>query len=225
MISKKKIFQSIIKLFISCILLYVSVLYIGPFIAGIVSNITNSGNNIEVKKTVITPSLQNPISTTNKDRVSLNGIASNNVIVELFLNGDSYGKLSTDNDGKFEFQDVEILKGKNKLYLIARNKEGIESPKSRDYEIDFDDKKPSIINLNVKNGEEVKNLNKNILIKGEVSEPSNIEINSKKVFKVTDNKFEYLLGVEEGDFEVKIKITDKAGNEYLETLIIKYKKG
>jgi len=222
--SKKKFFQSLIRLFILCIILYVSVLYLGPLLAGIISNLTNSGSNVEVKKTVIAPSLQNPPTITNKDKISITGITSGNVSVELYINESSYGKLTSDNDGKFEFQDVQILKGKNNLYLIAKNKEGIESPKSKIYELDFDDQKPSIKQLNISNGQEIKNLNKNILIQGEISEPSNIEINGKKVFKVTDNKFEYLLGVEEGNVEIKIKITDKAGNEFLETLVIKYKK-
>jgi len=223
--SKRKFFQSLLRLIVLCGVLYVSLLYLGPLLAGIVSSITNSGNDIEVKKTVIAPSLQNPPLTTNKDNITIQGITSGNVRVELFLNESSYGKLTSDNDGKFEFQDIQILKGKNTIYLVAKNKEGVESPKSRIYDLDFDDKKPSIKQINISNGQEIKNLNKNILIQGEVSEPSNIEINGKKVFKITDNKFEYLLGVEEGNVDIKIKITDKAGNEYLETLTIKYKKG
>ena len=84
--------------------------------------------------------------------------------------------------------------------------------------------KPSIKQLNISNGQEIKNLNKNILIQGEVSEESTIEINDKKVFKITGNKFEYLLGVEEGNVEIKIKVVDKAGNEYIEKLNVTYKR-
>jgi hypothetical protein len=222
--SKSTLTKSLLRLIIFCALLYASILYIGPFIAGIISNLTNSGNNVEVKKTVVSPSLQNPITITNKDKINIQGITSSNVSVELFLNDSSYGKLTSDNEGKFEFNDVSILKGKNKLYLISKNNEGIESPKSREYEIDFDDKKPSIKQLNISNGQEIKNLNKNILIQGEVSEEAAIEINGKKVFKVSNNKFEYLLGVEEGNVEIKIKVTDKAGNEYIETLNVTYKR-
>lgn len=222
--SKKKFTKNLIRLIVLCLVLYASILYIGPFVAGIVSNLANSGNTIEVKKTVLSPSLQNPQLITNKDRINLSGISSANVSVELFLNDSSYGKLTTDNDGKFEFQDISILKGKNKVYLIAKNKEGVESQKSREYEIDYDDQKPSIKQLNISNGQEIKNLNKNILIQGEVSEESGIEINGKKVFKITGNKFEYLLGVEEGNVEIKIKVTDRAGNEYLENLKVTYKR-
>jgi hypothetical protein len=222
--SKKKFTKNLIRLIVLCLVLYASILYIGPFVAGIVSNLANSGNTIEVKKTVLSPTLQNPQLITNKDRINLSGISSANVSVELFLNDSSYGKLTTDNDGKFEFQDISILKGKNKVYLIAKNKEGVESQKSREYEIDYDDQKPSIKQLNISNGQEIKNLNKNILIQGEVSEESGIEINGKKVFKITGNKFEYLLGVEEGNVEIKIKVTDRAGNEYLENLKVTYKR-
>jgi len=222
--SKKKFTKNLIRLIVLCLILYASILYIGPFIAGIVSNLANSGNIVEVKKTVLSPTLQNPVTITNKDKINLNGISSANVSVELFLNDSSYGKLTSDNDGKFEFTDISILKGKNKVYLIAKNKEGVESQKSREYEIDYDNQKPSIKQLNISNGQEIKNLNKNILIQGEVSEESTIEINDKKVFKITGNKFEYLLGVEEGNVEIKIKVVDKAGNEYIEKLNVTYKR-
>jgi hypothetical protein len=119
---------------------------------------------------------------------------------------------------------LEILKGKNKYYLIAKNNDGVESSKSNDYNFDFDDKKPEIKSINISNGQEIRNLNKNINIIGETNEPTDIEINGKKVFKKDGNKFEYLLGVSEGEVKIEIKLVDKAGNETKVYYSVSYKK-
>jgi hypothetical protein len=177
-----------------------------------------------VKTTVNRPIINNFLELVNKDKISIEGVTSGNVSVELFLNEESYGKITSDNEGKFKFEDVEILKGKNKYYLIAKNNDGVESSKSNDYNFDFDDKKPEIKSINISNGQEIRNLNKNINIIGETNEPTDIEINGKKVFKKDGNKFEYLLGVSEGEVKIEIKLVDKAGNETKVYYSVSYKK-
>ena len=68
-------------------------------------------------------------------------------------------------------------------------------------------------------------MNKNIRIIGETNEPCEILINGKKVFIVNENKFEYLLGVEEGNVKVEITLKDKGGNEEKVIYNVIYKKG
>lgn len=222
--SKKKFTKNLVKLATLLIVLYVSLFYIAPFIAGLLTQLFNTGNEVVVKATVNRPIVNNFSELVNKDRIDIEGVTSANVSVELFLNDSSYGKLSSDNEGKFKFESVEILKGKNKYYLIAKNNEGIQSEGSNEYNFDFDDKKPELKSLNIKNGQEIKNLNKNINIVGETNEPTEIEINGKKVFRKDGNKFEYLLGVSEGEVKIEIKLTDKAGNETKENFQVVYKK-
>lgn len=222
--SKKRFTQNLVKLASLLVVLYVSLFYVAPFLSGLLTQIFNTGNQVVVKTTVNRPIVNNYSELVNKDRINIEGVTSGNVNVELFLNDSSYGKISSDNEGKFKFEDVEILKGKNKYYLVAKNNEGVESAKSNEYSFDFDDKKPEIKSINISNGQEIRNLNKNINITGETNEPTDIEINGKKVFKKDGNKFEYLLGVSEGEVKIEIKLTDKAGNETKQFYSVSYKK-
>jgi hypothetical protein len=211
--SKKRFTQNLVKLVFLLFILYVSLFYIAPFLSGIVTSIFHTGSQVVVKTTVNKPLVTNFSELTNKDQISIEGVTSGNVSVELFLNDASYGTITSENDGKFKFENVGILKGKNKYYLIAKNNEGVESEKSKEYSFDYDDKAPEIKTINLSNGQEIKNLNKNINILGETNELCDIEINGKKVFKKDGNKFEYLLGVSEGEVKIEIKLLDKAGNE------------
>jgi hypothetical protein len=221
---KQKFAKNIFKLILLSILLYASLFYIAPFVAENIAVLIGNTKEVSVQARVNAPSLSNFQEITNKDSITLQGASSGNATVELFLNDSSYGKITAESDGKFKFEDVSIIKGKNKIYLIAKNAEGIESPKSKEYALDFDDKKPEIKTINLSNGQTVTNLNKTITISGETNEYCEIDINGKKVFKKDGNKFEYLLGVNEGEVTIEINLMDKAGNESKYFYNINYKK-
>ena len=121
--SKKKFTQNLVNLASLLVVLYVSLFYIAPFLSGILTQLFNTGNQVVVKSTVNKPLVSNFSELTNKDKINIDGVTSSNVSVELFLNDNSYGTVNSENDGKFKFENVEILKGKNKYYLIAKNLE------------------------------------------------------------------------------------------------------
>lgn len=221
---KKQFTNNLIKLVVLGVLLYASLFYIAPFLAENIAVIFNSKNQVVVPTKINSPSLTNFPEVTNKDFINLEGVASANVSVELFVNDSSYAKLTSESDGKFKFEGVNIIKGKNTIYLISKNNEGVESPKSKVYSLDFDDKKPEIKNINLSNGITITNLNKTINITGETNEACEIEVNGKKVFKKDGNKFEYLLGVSEGEVSIDLKLIDKAGNENKYFYKVTYKK-
>ena len=221
---KKQFTNNLIKLVVLGVLLYASLFYIAPFLAENIAVIFNSKNQVVVPTKINSPSLTNFPEVTNKDFINLEGVASANVSVELFVNDSSYAKLTSESDGKFKFEGVNIIKGKNTIYLISKNNEGVESPKSKVYSLDFDDKKPEIKNINLSNGITITNLNKTINITGETNEACEIDVNGKKVFKKDGNKFEYLLGVSEGEVSIDLKLIDKAGNENKYFYKVTYKK-
>lgn len=222
--AKKQFTNNLIKFLGLSVFLYASLFYIAPFVAEKVSRVTGNRTTVTVTAKVNSPTFSNLPALVKSDTITLEGVASSNVLVELFLNDSSYGKINADSEGKFKFENVSIIKGVNKLQLLAKNSDGIESPKSREYSIDFDDKKPEIKNINISNNQQITNLNKTIDILGETSEASDIEVNGKKVFKKDGNKFEYLLGVSEGNVSINIKLVDKAGNENTYNYNLTYKK-
>lgn len=222
---KKKFVNSVVRFSFICFLFYASLFYIAPFVASLTSKIFNIGTSVQVSNIVQIPQIINFKNTTNQEKINLEGSSSSGAEVELILNENSFGKINAETNGRFKFENIEILKGKNKIYFKAKDSTGVQSDTSRVYEVEFDDKKPEIKEINLKNGEEFKNLNKTIKIIGETSEKCDLEINGKKVFIISENKFEYLLGVEEGNATIDIKLKDKAGNEQNLKYTVTYKKG
>lgn len=224
MSSKQKFTKNLIKLISLSVLLYLTLFYIAPFVSELIARVFNFNTQVVAPTRLNAPTLLNFPEVTNKNEIDVTGVASADVSVELFLNDSSYGKITADTEGKFKFERVNIIKGLNKISLSSKNKDGVESPKSKEYVLDFDDKKPEIKDINLSNGKVIENLNNNIVILGETSEYSDIEVNGKKVFKKDGNKFEYLLGVSEGNVSINIKLTDKAGNETKLTYNVVYKR-
>jgi len=225
MSGKEKFIQSLIKLAAVSLIFYVCLFYLAPFVAFLTSRIFQINSDKPVANVVLTPTLLNFKSKTNQEKITIEGSTSGNVEVELFLNDNSMEKKNSEENGRFKFDEIRILKGINKITLKATDSKGVSSETSKAFEIEFDDKKPEIKTINLKQGEEVKNLNKNIRIIGETNEPCDILINGKKVFIVSENKFEYLLGVEEGNVKIEINLKDKAGNEEKTIYNVTYKKG
>lgn len=225
MSSKEKFIKSFIKFIAVSVIFYLSIFYLAPFVAFLTSRIFQINTDKPVANVVLTPTLLNFQNKTNKDKVTLEGSTSGNVEVELFLNDNSIAKTTSQENGRFKFENIEILKGNNKLTLKAIDSKGVSSEISKAYDIEYDDKKPEMKTINLKQGEEIKNLNKNIRIIGETNEPCEILVNGKKVFIINENKFEYLLGVEEGNVKIEVTLKDKAGNEEKITYNVIYKKG
>lgn len=225
MSSKEKFIKSLIKFGAVCVIFYLCLFYLAPFVAFLTSKIFQINTDKPVSNVILTPTLLNFKNKTNQEKVTIEGSTSGNVEVELFLNDNSMEKKNSEENGRFKFEDIRILKGNNKITLQARDSKGVTSELSKSFDIEFDDKKPEIKTINLKQGEEIKNLNKNIRIIGETSEPCDIQVNGKKVFIVNENKFEYLLGVEEGNVKIEINLKDKAGNEEKVIYNVTYKKG
>ncbi len=223
--SKEKFIKSFIKFIAVSIIFYLSLFYLAPFVAFLTSRLFQINTDKPVANVVLTPTILNFQNKTNQDKIKIEGSSSGNVEVEVFLNDNSVSKTTAEQNGRFKFENIEILKGNNKLTFKATDSKGVSSEMSRVYEIEYDNTKPEIKNINIKQSEEITNLNKNIRIIGETNEPCDILVNGKKVFIINENKFEYLLGVEEGNVKIEITLKDKAGNEEKVTYNVTYKKG
>lgn len=66
-------------------------------------------------------------SPTNNKLIKLTGKAQPETTIEIFNNGKSQGKISTDNQGKFSLAAVELKEGDNLITAVATNKKDISS--------------------------------------------------------------------------------------------------
>jgi len=198
----------------------------GPQIGGMLAYISvhrNEKDKDNIQSTTA-PIFSNVPKATNKESLTLNGIAKPGSEIKLFVNGPEISTTTADSNGLFTFVDIGLVEGANTFFAKAIDTENKESPPSQVITIEYDNKAPDIQIEFPKEGETVKNLDKRIIVKGKVNEKSVIKVNEKLAILKNDLSFEAILGVEEGNLEIKIVAIDEAGNKKEESLKIKYEK-
>ncbi len=222
----QKLYKTVGALIATIAILFITLRFFGPKVGSFFLLVSKNRND-NGPGDIIPPS--SPIfsdtnEATNEKEITLNGITEAGATVKLFVNGPEKGKTTSDNDGVFTFIDIKLSTGKNIIFAKAIDENGNESEKSELLEIVFDEEEPEIKITEPTNGEEVKNLDKRVMIRGTVNEEANVKVNGRQAIMGSENSFELLLGIEEGDIQIEVEATDKAGNTKIETIYIKYKK-
>jgi len=79
--SKKRFTKNLVKLATLLVVLYLSLFYIAPFVSGLLTQVFNSGDKVDVKATVNKPLVTNYTELTNQDKITIEGVTSGNVSV------------------------------------------------------------------------------------------------------------------------------------------------
>ena len=170
------------------------------------------------------PIFNNAPRATNNKIITLDGFSEEGTTIKFFVNGPEHGTTITTTDGVFTYEGIELINGRNTIFAKAVDASNNESEKSVTLSIDYDTKSPDIEIEEPEDGDFIKNLNKRVLIKGNISEKGTVTINDNLARVRPDFSFEYSLGVEPGEVEIKIIATDEAGNTKEETFKITYLK-
>lgn len=223
---RSRLSKTILGIFAFLCITIIAVSFFGPQIGALFGFISVNRNQQvpEARATVSPPSFVSLPKATKDKSITLEGFSNAGSTVKLFLNGPEKGEVLTGGDGKFVFEGIELIDGRNTIFAKAVASSGVESERSETHVITVDTKAPKIEITNPDSGETVKNLDKRVLVTGEVSEKAKITVNEKLAVQRSDMSFEYLLGVSEGDVEVKVKAVDEAGNESEAKLFFKYEK-
>ena len=170
-------------------------------------------NDQQIEQNFSYPLLKPVISTlpdfTNKGRITISGLTSNEVQVTLFVNGLEVGTTSSDSRGNFTFIDITLKDGLNFIKVIARDKSG--ESKDEKSIITLDKKPPKLEITEPKEGQRF-DKTKKITIRGISETDARIFINSIQTTLNQSGNFTYILGVTPGKNKIEIKATDKAGN-------------
>lgn len=161
----------------------------------------------------------------NKESITLTGNALPGSLIKIFVNGPEKGSTTTGNDGIFTFSNINLNIGTNTIFAKSYDDKGNESASSEFLVINYDKDAPKITIEKPKDGDTIKNLDKRIEIEGKIDEKATITINEKTAIQKSDLSFDYFMSVSEGDVEIKIEVTDIAGNKSTEEIKVKYVKG
>ncbi len=224
---KKSQKQAVLFIFLT-ILLIVGVIFLGiPSLikmAIFLSNLHSSGQAVETKDTVppAPPRIQPTYEATNSSRLTLKGFAEAGSTVKLMKDGQEVKKAVTDKDGQFMIDGINLQAGENTYFTKAVDSTNNESKPSAQISVVYDNTPPELEISNPTDGAQFYDVDKEVIVSGKTEVEAKITVNDLFVLVEQDGSFVKKIPLQEGDNDIKVKATDKAGNTITKSVIVKY---
>ncbi|NRG46130.1 S8 family serine peptidase [Bacillus sp. CRN 9] len=164
--------------------------------------------NYELTSPVITAPADG--SFTKEEIVTVEGTSQPNVDIKVYNGDDEAGTTAADADGKFSV-DVTLSQGENVLTATGVSDVGETDP-SEAVKITLDQAAPELAITSPKDNS--KTNKETVTVEGTISDDNldTVTVNGQKA-KVTDGKYSLRILLDEGENEITVVATDKAGNE------------
>ena len=233
---RKKAYRRVF--FITVVVSVISILILTN-ISNILSNIGNLWNAFDEQEELTTPETltetQNNLlwtpeidplpKDTNQVKINITGQAYQGSQVELIFNGESIAVDDLDKDKKFEFTDLNLKSGENKIAVRSIKQNGDKSELSKEAYVTLDLKPPELEITAPQNKQKFSKDESRIKVQGKTELDAKLYINDHIVIIKNDGTFEYQVTLKEGENIIKIKALDEAGNETEEEIKVNYSSG
>ncbi|MFZ2199313.1 MAG: hypothetical protein WAV40_00820 [Microgenomates group bacterium] len=224
--SKKAGKQGVLYLLMAGALIVITLLWGLPAIAKLTGLlIKTDGTPIESDELRPTPPIFSDIpEATYSAQVKIAGFAQPGLDVILFINGAELDRKLVSESGTFAFDKVALTEGDNIAYAYTATAKDLRSEQSKNYTIVVDTTKPVVTIDSPKEGEVFRGQSQRITtFNGSVSEQgSKVYIGERMAIISADQKFSLTYQLVEGDQELQIKAVDKAGNENLSSIKLRW---
>ncbi len=224
--SRKAGKQGVTYLILALTIIVATILWGLPAIARLTGLLVNSESNPIVDEELRpTPPIFSDIpEATYSAQVKIAGYAQPGLEVILYINGAEYERELVSESGTFGFDKVKLSEGDNTAYAYTSTSHELESEQSKTYTIVVDMTKPTVTLDTPKEGEVFRGQGQRITIfTGKVSElGSKVFIGERMVIVQSDGIFTLPYQLVEGDQEVQIKAVDKAGNEGVSSIKLRW---
>lgn len=221
-ITKKTIFLGVITL-----LIFISLLVFGLPLLIKLSIILGEARVQKAKQTqekVIPPPqprLILPFEATNSAQINISGLSEKGISVELLKNDVSLNKVQANENGEFEFGNIDLDKGGNRFTAVAISQDGVSSEPSKSIDIVLDTEPPAITMINPSEDKlSVDYADFDVVGKTDVG--ASVMVNGRVAMIDDQGKFKIKLQLSAGKNNVDIVASDLAGNQTKKTIEISY---
>lgn len=157
------------------------------------------------------PVLVVPFEATNNSEIVINGYATSELKVKIYVDDQLKDIADVAPDGNFSSEKISLLLGKNIIYAKTTDEKDRESLPSKTIEIIYDNEKPSLTVDQPEDNKEVKDERK-IIISGKTDSEATIYVNDMRLIIDSEGKFSSPYTLQDGENNLVIKAQDKAGN-------------
>ncbi len=170
---------------------------------------------------VAAPVLNPTFTATNSAQISISGIASNNEIIDLYVNGNKTVSKETKSDGSFKFDNVSLQTGDNEIKAKAVvNKK--ESDFSEAVTITYKNTPVSLTVDNPHDGDSFSKDQNSVVVSGKTDPDAKVTVNDFWAIVDSSGNYSYDLHLNNGDNPIKVIATDPAGNKTENDLKVTY---
>lgn len=208
----------VVTLILVIFLIYATISWILPFFInalGYLNNLVKPPTKPVMESsenaTLAPPVFNIPYEATNSPQINIQGYASPNILVRLYLDDRPTREVNTQSDGSFLIENVELALGTNNIYGKTVDAEGKESLSSKTIKVIFDNEEPS---LEVTEPEDGKNIQgeRKLKISGKTEAGATVFINDSRVIVDKDDNFSTEQTLNDGENTFTIKAVDQASN-------------
>lgn len=159
---------------------------------------------------------------TNSARLSLSGFAEAGSTVEIFLDDSFAFKVLTKNDGTFLTNSLELENGNNEIYAIAIDEAGNKSLESEKQLVYLDVSQPDLSVTEPEDGATISGPENTIIVKGVSEADVDLRLNGRVVLVDQEGNFSHQLSLVEGENQIRLIATDKAGNTTEKEIVLNF---
>ncbi len=192
-------------------------------LAGFIGDIKKSSSPVEVNDITppAPPQFDQIPEYTKDERLEIKGKSESGATISISTNGSS-NEVVANNNGEFNYI-FNLKKGENTISAIANDQSNNKSTQSQEFKIVFDNEEPKLEITSPTDGTSLYgNSQRQLSIKGNVSEAVDLTVNGRVVMLKDDNTFSYTSTLNEGENKFEVKAIDPSGNETLTTLTINF---
>lgn len=223
---KKSIKRAYFYIFLSIAAIIFLILFGIPTLvrfAGFVGEIAKSDKPIEVNDTTppAPPQFDEIPEFTNKGNLEIVGRSESGATIIIRENGNTT-EIVANNEGQFSYT-MKLKKGENSIDAKARDTANNESTQTETHRIIFDDENPEItIDTPTDGSSFYGSGQRQLSIKGSVSEKAYLTINGRLVTLKDDLTFNFTTTLYEGENKFEIIATDSANNETKTSFVVNF---
>lgn len=218
--------QGVVYLIIAIVLVIVMVGWGLPLAAQLAGGLIKSdGEPILTKELPPTPPIFSDVpEATYSAKVRVAGYATPGLDVILYLNGAELERKLVSESGTFAFEQIPLTEGENTIYAYAETPGATRSEQSKNYMITVDATKPTVTIDSPKDGDVFRGSSNRIAnFSGGVNEEgSKVYIGERMAIVASDGRFSLPYQLIEGDQEIQIRAIDKAGNESVSSIKLRW---
>lgn len=224
--SKRAGKQGAVYLLVAIGLIILTLVWGLPAIARLVQYFTQEGDGpiLSNEQRPAPPIFSDVPESTYSAQVRIAGFAQPGLEVVLYINGAEFERKFVAESGTFVFDRVTIAEGPNTAYGYTTTARDMLSEQSKSYTITLDTTKPNVTLQTPTNDQVFRGQSERIAeFRGSVDEAgSKVFIGERMVILQTDGSFTLPYQLVEGDQEIEIKAIDRAGNESVSSIKLRW---